>query len=60
MAEEPGLIDLSDTVAKKITNKMIERHPALFLVIQNPLQVKWENQKTLKANESNKGTGMPL
>ena len=29
MAEEQGLFDF-DTVAKKITNKMIERHPHVF------------------------------
>jgi len=63
MAEEQGLFDF-DTVAKKITNKMIERHPHVFGQEEQRSQTHhseaWENQKTLERKQKNKGSSGTL
>ena len=43
MAEEQGLFDF-DTVAKKITTKMIERHPHVFGQEEQRSQTHWIGQ----------------
>ena len=63
IAEEQGLFDF-DTVAKKITTKMIERHPHVFGQEEQRSQTHhseaWENQKTLERKQKNKGTSGTL
>ena len=63
IAEEQGLFDF-DTVAKKISNKMIERHPHVFGQEDQRSQTHdseaWENQKTLERKQKNNVTSGTL
>jgi len=63
MAEEQGLFDF-DSVAEKITTKMIERHPHVFGQEDQRSQTHhseaWEYQKTLERKQKNKGTSGTL
>ena len=63
MAEEQGLFDF-DSVAEKITTKMIERHPHVFGQEEQRSQTHhseaWEYQKTLERKQKNKGTSGTL
>ena len=63
MAEEQGLFDF-DTVAEKITTKMIERHPHVFGQEEQRSQTHhseaWENQKTLERKQKIKGSSGTL
>ena len=58
MAEELGLFDF-DAVVKKITDKMIERHPHVFGKESERNQSfhsqAWEDQKTRERNKKNNG-----